>query len=330
MSRGEQLLSKTSVGEVFTGFVLVRSRELRTRRDGPPYLRLELADRSGRVFANIWDDADETYSLLTEGSIIKVQGMIERFQESRVLNIRKWRTLREDDPVSLSDLLPTGTEDPERLWKRVKSMMGTLRNPYLKTLVEHFLRDDQFRADFSLAPAGKLWHHNYLGGLLEHTVAIMRLVRLLCRLYPILDRDLLLVGAFLHDIGKVGEYSTNPIIDYTDQGRLVGHIVIGAQWVSERIAQIPDFPPFLRDHLLHLILSHQGTPAQGTAIVPKTREAFILHYADEIDSKMDAIRRIVDSREGDERWKFVKLLDRHIFVDFPKDGENPPPFREMS
>ncbi|MFN3822237.1 MAG: 3'-5' exoribonuclease YhaM family protein, partial [bacterium] len=309
------------VGEVFTGFVVVRGRELRSRKDGQPFLKLELGDRSGRVFAVIWENGEEIYHDLPEGSIIKVQGLMEQYQENRILNIRRWRKKRDDEPIPIGELLARSNQDPQKQWERLEGMLKTIRQPHLRTLIDRFLSDPEFKARFSRAPAGKLWHHNTIGGLLEHTVSLMRLVRYLGRLYPEVDRELLLVGAFLHDIGKIEELATDPIIDYTDSGRLIGHIVLGAEKVARLIATIPDFPGDQRDHLLHLILSHQGSPSQGSPVVPKTREAFLLHFADEIDSKMGAFQRLSASREDEERWKFVKLLDRHLYLGETKESD---------
>lgn len=319
----ERLLRDTPVGEVFTGFVVVKSRELRSRKDGQPFLKLELGDRSGRAFAIIWDGAEEAYPNLPEGSIIKVQGMMEQYQESRILNIRRWRKKRDDEFISGEELIARSAQDPQKQWERLEGMLKSgIRQPHLRTLVERLLSDPEFKANFSRAPAGKLWHHNTIGGLLEHTVSLMRLVRYLGRLYPEVDRELLLLGAFLHDIGKIEELAISPVIDYTDSGRLIGHIVIGAEKVANLIATIPEFPPEQRDHLLHLILSHQGSPSQGSPVVPKTREAFLLHYADEIDAKMGAFQRLSLSGGDEERWKFVKLLDRHLYLGERKESDD--------
>ncbi len=190
--------------------------------------------------------------------------------------------------------------------------MAGFTNPHLKSLLEELFADREFVAAFLRAPAGKLWHHNRIAGLIQHTAAVCRLCSILARMYPEVDRELLIAGAILHDIGKIEEFHYDTAIDYTDRGRLVGHIVIGAQRTAQRAAQISGFPPELLDSLLHLILSHQGE--HGSPVLPATREAFLLHFADQIDAKMDALRRITGTMAAGEQWKFVKLLDRFLFL----------------
>ena len=312
-----RLLKEHLAGEVFTGFAILQNITLRTKRDGGSYLAVEFVDRSGRLQGNIWEEAERLSREFEPGQVVKLKGLVEEYEGRRKLNVRQIRPARADDGVDASTFLPSIDGDPAELLEQVNRLVAKVKNPYLAKLLSSFFSDPRFSSLYSRAPAGKLWHHNRLGGLLEHSLSLARLVRRMARHYPEVDHDLLLTGALLHDIGKVEELRYDTFFDYTDRGRLVGHITLGAQWTADRAAKIEGFPPDLLDRVMHLILSHQGE--HGSPVQPMTREAFLLHYADEIDSKMDALKRIVDE-PGTGRWRFVKLLDRWIDTG-TEDGE---------
>jgi len=299
------------VGESFTGYFVIRRKELRTKKDGGFYLALEFGDRTGRLSGNIWEDPERLYHELQDGAVVKLQGYIENYRESKQVAVKRLRPVRPEEELTPEMFIPRSQSEPEENLARLQKLISLVKNPDLKRLLESFFTDEAFISAFLRAPGGKLWHHNRLGGLLEHTLALTKLVRLLGRLYTDIDRDLLMSGAILHDIGKVEEYRFETHIDYTDRGRLVGHIPLGAQWVAARSASLENFPPALLDQVMHLVLSHQAE--HGSPVQPAMKEAFLLHYADQIDSKMDALRRISEE-PGGGRWKFVKLLDRFIDV----------------
>ncbi len=304
-----RLLKEHLSGEIFTGFALLQAIAVKSKRDGGSYLTVEFIDRSGRMQGNIWEDAERLSRQFEPGQVVKIKALVEEFEGRKKLNVRQIRPAKPDDEVDASAFLPIIEGDPAELLLRFKGIIKTIKNPYLSQLLTSFFEDEKFVTAFSRAPAGKLWHHNRLGGLLEHTLSLTRLVRRLARHYPEIDRDLLLTGAMLHDIGKIEELKYDSFFDYTDRGRLVGHITLGAQWTTLRASRIENFPPDLLDLVIHLILSHQGE--HGSPVQPMTREAFLLHYADEIDAKMDALKRITNE-PGTGRWRFVKLLDRWI------------------
>ncbi len=306
-------------GEIFTGFALLQAIAVRIKRDGGSYLAVEFGDRSGRLQGNIWEDAERLFREFKIGQVVKLKGLVEEFEGRRKLNVKQIRATTPQDGVDPSTFLPSIDEDPEVLFSQFKQLIKSISNPFLQKLLEAFFDDEKIATAFSRAPAGKLWHHNRLGGLLEHTLSLTRLVRRLARHYPDVDRDLLMAGAMLHDIGKLEELRYDSLFDYTDRGRLVGHITLGAQWTTQRAASIEGFPPELLDKILHLILSHQGE--HGSPVQPMFREAFLLNYADEIDSKMDALKRISEE-PGSGRWRFVKLLDRWIDTGEEGDGRD--------
>jgi 3'-5' exoribonuclease len=212
--------------------------------------------------------------------------------------------------------VPVVETDRQVLWQNFRKMIDSLANPYLLSLLRRIFDDDTFAKKFIEAPGGKLWHHNYLGGLMEHTLNIATICDRLAKVYPAIDRDLVVAAALVHDIGKIESYTFGPNFDYTDAGRLLGHIVIGSQMVAEKINEFPEFPKELAMKLQHLILSHQGKLEQASPVEPMTREAFILYHADEIDSKLNAFERInKDERPAGAKWsKFVNLLGRYLYL----------------
>ena len=317
MAKSRQHLRDYEAGESFTGFFVLRSRELRTRRDGAPYLVLEFGDCSGRLFGNIWDDAERIYRDFETGRIVKMEATIESYKGTNQVAVKRIRNVVPEDEVDNSDFIEATTIDVEKAYAKLCRIVDVLKNEHLQELLQIFLNDPEFEKSFKQAPGGKLWHHNRIGGLIEHTMAVLRLCRMMSRFYPEADGDILVAGAILHDIGKIEEYRYETAIDYTERGRLVGHITIGASWVREKATTVEGFPPETLDRLIHLILSHQGELEHGSPVQPSTREAFLLHFADLIDSKMDALSRIRRKIPDDERWTFVKLLQRYIDVGEP-------------
>jgi len=305
-----KFLKDLQVGDSFIGFYVLRKKELRSRRDGAPYLHLEFGDRSGRLRANLWDDAERLYHELEEEGIIKLQGMVETYQGQPQIAVKRLRRAQPDDEFNADDFLPISSLDARTALSLTRAYIRRVKNPYLNRLLEDFFSDEGFVNSFLRAPGGKLWHHNRIGGLAEHTLAVAKLCRIHSRLYPYIDEDLLITGALLHDIGKIEEYRCDTLIEYSDRGRFVGHIVIGAQWVQERLGRLEGFPPELADRLQHLILSHQAE--FGSPVQPATREAFLLHYADQVDAKLDALKRIREGAADDSKWIWEPLLDRHL------------------
>lgn len=313
-----KLLLEFDVGDVFTGFFVLKSKEMRFRKNGAPYVVIEIGDKSGRLKGNIWDEATDIFPRLPVDEVVKVQAQLETYQNTRQITVRQIRAARSDDRFDLSLLIAVTEIDVEKALARMLALIDRFQDQHLQRLLRDILTDESIRTQYLRAPAGKLWHHNRIGGLIEHTLGVVRLCRVMTRLYPRLNRDLLLSGAILHDIGKIEELRYRYAIDYTDRGRLVGHIVLGTRIIFEKTAQIEGFPPETRDQLLHLVLSHQGE--FGTPVQPATPEAFALYYADELDSKMDAFERIKKKLPEGEKWTWVNLLNRWMTF-----GEKDPP-----
>ena len=303
------------IGRQFTGFCIVRKKETRYKSSGEAYLHLELGDSSGRLNAKLWNDVAKFDKMLEVGKIIKIRAAVQKFQDRKELKISNLRNVKPDDNVDLKQLLPKSNKDIPTLRNHFFEHIGGIQNQDLKKLLSVIFSDDEFAEQFFISPAGKLWHHNYLYGMLEHVVAMLDIAVVIQNHYPEVNMDLLKSGIILHDIGKMTGYDANGFVDYTDKGRLLGHIVIGYEIISQRIGEIENFPAELRDQLLHMLLSHQGKLEQGSPVVPSTIEAVILHYINELDSKTNALSRIIESDilPGSKWSKFIPLLDRFVY-----------------
>jgi 3'-5' exoribonuclease len=273
----------------------------------------------------MWEGVEEASKELTEGDIVKVQGLLGSYQRERQLTITRLRKAAPEE-IALEDYLPRSAQDPAVLLARLREAVDGIREPHLTRLLRDLLADEAFAAAFSAAPAAKSIHHAVLGGLLEHTVSVVGLCRLLADYYPVADRDLLLAAAMLHDVGKVRELTWDRVFDYTDAGRLLGHITLGALLVEERIRTIPDFPEDVAQRLLHCILSHHGELEWGSPRRPKTLEALVLHYAEDLDGKVNSFLSFAQSHPDPQRpgWtQFNKALDRYLYFGRAEAAEPP-------
>ena len=314
------MISELKSGQKFIDFFVLRHKEMRTKRDSTEkYLSLELGDASGRIFGSLWNDVSAMNASLQEGQIVKVRGVVIDWHGKTHLSVDKIRCANKADNVDIDKFLPSSKESPERLLKQLAAFIKDVDNPFLKQLLDAVFKNAEIKAQLLKTPGGKLWHHCYTGGLLEHTIMVVRTCRSLAAQYDKLNRSLLIAGAMLHDIGKIIEFSSNGYFDYSDEGRLHGHISIGFHIVSGWIEQIEGFPPDLKNELLHLILSHQGAREHGSPVTPMTREALILNCADELDAKMGAFERIYNHEyEPGKKWSnYVNLMDRFFYF-----GEN--------
>jgi 3'-5' exoribonuclease len=317
-------------GETITAFFIIRKIQFKTKRDGAPYLLFEFGDSTGRISATLWDNVKDVYNILKLGDIVKVKGSVLTYQDSLQLSIDKIRKTDTSDNIDIQRFIPKGKIDINRLFEQLLEKIESVGNAELKRLLHRIFKDPYWIQAFKEAPGGKLWHHAYMGGLLEHTMAVVTVCETMARLYRMVDRDLLVTGALLHDIGKIDEYGySQGFIDFTDEGRLWGHISIGAQQIRTLIEEMEKnegFSPELKRQLIHLILSHQGELEHGSPVLPATMEAIILYYSDEMDSKSNAIKHIIErDSHPDRRWsQYVHLLDRFIYLS-PSDKHDDSP-----
>jgi 3'-5' exoribonuclease len=309
-------LNAVTPGDTIQGFYILRKVELRSTRDGRPYLSMELSDRSGRCPAKVWEGADSIAKEMVEGEVAKIRGVVQEYQGLKDLKVEKIRMATDRDPVDPRKLLRASTADLEALYQRLLEVIFSLEDPHLKRLLQAIFGDETIRDKFSRAPGGKGWHHAVFGGLLEHTVGVVELCLWLAERYPNVEGEVLVAGALLHDIGKVEELGGRWAIDYTDEGRLIGHITQGAILVDRAMQDMEDFPQDVRMKVLHLILSHHGEKGLGAPVVPQTLEAQILYFADQLDSQINAWQHIIErDKDGQRTWSsYVKLIERFLYL----------------
>ena len=275
--------------KVITSSFVVVSKQVKPKKSGEPYLALVLGDRSGQLEAKMWDNVEEVLDAFDADDFIKVKGLINRYKNRFQLTVHKLRRLG-DSEIDFADYLPKTNKNIEELWKTLVDFVAGFQNPHLKALVQSFMADPEIADSYRNAPAAKTLHHAYIGGLLDHVVSLFRACDLVCRNYPQVNRDLVLAGAFLHDIGKIHELTYNRSFSYTTRGQLLGHMVIELEMLQARLAAIPDFPVELKTLLEHLIISHHGEYEFGSPKLPMFPEALLLHYMDDLDSKMESMR----------------------------------------
>jgi 3'-5' exoribonuclease len=298
--------------QTITSFFLVCEKEIRSTREGKAYLRLELSDRSGSIEARMWDRFEDSAGAIRRDDIIKVQARVEAYRNRMQLALDRLR-LAEPAEVDLADYFPCTKEDVEKLYAELQACAASISNPWLRRLTEDVLNDPAVASKLKRAPAAKMMHHAYLGGLLEHIVSLCGLCRVVAARYPEIDEGFLLAGSILHDIGKIDELSYERSLGYTTSGQLLGHIVMEIETVSKRIDAIPNFPVELKTLIQHMLISHHGQYAFGSPKLPMFREALLLHYLDDLDSKMAAMRAVFASDKGDGEWtERSSALDRRL------------------
>lgn len=283
--------------QTITSFFVVAMKQVKSKKSGELYLSLMLADRSGQIQANMWDNVSDTISAFDQDDFVKVKGVIHKYNGRWQLTIHKMRRLG-DGEIDYSDYLPKTSKDVEQLWQTLVNYVATFENPWLKSLLEEFLADQAIVSAYKTAPAAKSLHHAFVGGLLDHVVSLFNMCDLAVRNYPQVNRDLLLSGAFLHDIGKLHELAYQRSISYTTKGQLLGHMIIELGMLHEKIQRVPGFPDELRVLLEHMIISHHGQYEFGSPKLPMFPEALLLHYLDDLDSKMESMRAQFE-READ-------------------------------
>ncbi len=315
----EQVRERDIVETVF----LVRDKTLAMAKNGKPYLTLKLMDRTGEIEGRVWDDADHIATLFAKDDFISVRGKASVYLGKMQLIVQDLVRLDESQ-VDLSDFLPVSRFPIPELQERLKAKVRSIREAHFRKLMELFIDDKEFLDRYSSAPAAKSMHHVFLGGLLEHSLAVSDLADDVCKRYPDLNRDLLLLGAFLHDVGKVAELSYSRSFDYTDEGKLLGHIMLGVEMVDAKIRQIDSFPPTDAVLLKHLLLSHHGQYEYGSPKRPKTLEAIVLNFLDDLDSKINGVQSHIDKTvSADSAWTpYHRLYDRYFYAGENGAGQN--------
>ena len=303
-------------GQAVEDIFMVKEMSRAETRSGKPYLIMTLMDRSGDMAGRLWENADALIGLCEPGNLVEISAQAQEYRGSLQLKIDTIRQV-DKDAVDPSLFIQSSRKNIADMAREIHSLAVSLKNPFCKKLLLEFFDDNDFFNEFQKAPAAKHMHHAYLGGLLEHTLAVSQMAEMLSGFYPALDRELLLAGALLHDIGKIKEFAfgTYPF-DYTDKGRLMGHLVLGAEMIQEKINTLPGFPEDLSTRLQHLVLSHHGRYEFGSPCLPMVSEAFVLNFLDDLDAKLNFMGRLEEqTTEPGYQWTdFQRTLERFLFV----------------
>ncbi|MDP2689519.1 MAG: HD domain-containing protein [Deltaproteobacteria bacterium] len=307
-----------------SGSFLVTKKEAGVSKSGKPYLVLRLMDSTGELEARVWESADELGKRFEKNDVVDVKGFAVAYQNSVQVNVSSI-SARAEGEYSLSDFLPSSGKDPAEMLSRVDAVIAGVEDANIKGLLAAVFNDPAVRERFATAPAAKAMHHPYLGGLIEHALSICGLVEKVSSHYGAgINRDLLYAGALLHDIGKIYELSYKRSFEYTDEGRLLGHITMGIELIDEKLRDLKDFPRELAVRLKHMLLSHHGHLEFGSPKRPKTIEAIILYYLDDMDAKVNTVQALVlDGRDGAAWTPYQRIFERYIYK-----GQSAPPQAE--
>ncbi|MFH1877436.1 MAG: HD domain-containing protein [Candidatus Omnitrophota bacterium] len=309
----KKFISEMQVNEKVDSVFILRKKNLKLTKYDKPYLELSLQDKTGRIEGRLWDNADKFNDSVETGDAVRVQGAVDKFKEEKQLKVdfiekADDRSFRYEDMVRV-------VENREGLYTRIKGYLDNLKNPWIKKLAKSYTDDEDLIGLFMDGLGGKSWHNAYIGGLMEHTYEVMFIADQVCVLYPEADRDITLLGSFIHDIGKVYELDSRNL-EYTIAGGLLGHIPIGHRILIEKIKSIPAFPEDLSMRIEHIILSHHGEYEQQSPVLPKTLEATIVYQTDELVSQTNAIKEIqlTQAEEGKAWSNFVAIKNRKYYI----------------
>ncbi|MCP5048503.1 MAG: HD domain-containing protein [bacterium] len=317
--KGEKkLIQDLGVGDRTDSYYKILSVDKRTKKDGNPYLSLMLMDKTGKIAAKVWNDAEIHYKTIQPGEVYRVSGSVNEFMNRKEIKVTGISVITSSDPgFDKADFVEEAEFDTDPLFDQ---MMGTMRehivSPHLLKLLDFFVED--YGEKFKVHYGAQKIHHAYLGGLMDHTYSMMK-VAIFCADHYELDKELLLIGVLFHDFGKVYEFSVEPVVDMTFEGGLLGHLVIGVTKFNELTARISGFPEDLSVKIRHLIVSHHGEKEYGSPEVPKIPEAFVLHIIDLLDSKLKIVEEAVKGSETKGLYSdYIHTLGRRLYVP-PKD-----------
>ncbi len=309
-------IAQVRPGQIVSGLFCVASKSVRQTKTGAAFISMTLMDNSGSIEARVWDRVRELEGLFEKGDIIHIQAEVVEFNGQCQFKVNDLSALGADKRVDPAMFLPVAPIDLDGAWKQCEKAISRIENPEFKRVLEELFSEPETREAFCQAPAAKKMHHAYIGGLLEHSLNVLRLSEQICRLYVQLDKDLMIAASICHDIGKIREFSWHrPPIDYTDQGRLLGHIVMGIQMLEKAI-DTSRLNPGSRNLLAlkHVILSHHGQKEFGSPVLPMTEEALVFHMIDDLDAKLNFLNSL-KKEDGEPSWTdFQRLFERYFFL----------------
>jgi 3'-5' exoribonuclease len=294
---------------------MVADKQIRKKKDGEDYCTVTLQDREGNIEGVIWTEVYRSAGSFGKGDFVMVEGDVSGYKGSRQLTITSLKRIEDIRDIDYSDYIKTTRKDIDGMFNEINGYIAQIKNSYVKKLLDLFFCDEKFVEDFKNSTAAVQYHHAFKGGLLEHTLAVIKICDAAFKIYSNLNYDLLISGAILHDIGKIKEYRTTLTTDVTDEGKLLGHITIGYGWVLEKIKQIDGFPEDLKNRLLHIILSHHGHKEFGSPRRPKIMEAFIVYHADHMDADIGGYSIALEGNKDGNDWSdYVKNFERSVLL----------------
>ena len=309
-----QYVNMLQEGDHLNDYFVAARKDLRIKQDGGKFLGMVFKDKTGEIGGVLWNNAADVARLFEVGDVVHVRGPVSNYQNRLQVRVEQVLPLNESD-YCLDDLI-NKPADADDIQQQFGAVLESVKNKHCRALIDIFWEDEKFKKEFVKAMAGKKWHHEFSGGLLYHCYEMAKIVETVCGLYPELNRDLLITAVFLHDIGKIYEMSHELAVDYTNEGKLLGHLHIGADMVQQKIAKIPEFPERLRLEILHCILSHHGELINGSPVTPRTIEAIVLHHVDNLDAQTAAFSRVIkETRDKGQEWsEYLPLIDRVIWA----------------
>ncbi len=329
-----------AVGETFNDLLMVKSARMGETRAGKPYLVLNLGDRSGEISGPVWENAEAYQDICVSGAVVRVKGQVQTYNEKLQLKIDNV-SAADEQSYEMEAFIASSHRGAETMQDELRELISTVQNSFLRKLLERLFVQGDTGKIYRQSPAAKGIHHAYMGGLLEHSLSMAKVALMLAGHYEGIDSDLLVAGALLHDIGKTVELqNATGVIDYTDTGRLKGHLVIGCEMIGREAEHIKGFPGDLLAQLQHLVLSHHGRQEFGSPVVPMTAEALLLSFIDDMDAKMNLVeqlRRKVKS-DGMQWSEYQRSLERYLLLkpladqqeETPSRVEEPAPNKQRS
>ena len=311
----KQFIAEMNIGEMVDSTFIVSEKLVKKKKNGEDYCTVTFQDRSGTAEGVIWTEVFLASRDFAEGDLVEVKGILKEYRGSKQLIVNSLHKIKQDEGIDLSDYIKSTSKDKEVMFKEVLGFIGSMDNKHLKQLLGLFMDDEKFVESYKTSTAAVKYHHAYQGGLLEHSLNVAKICDKMTGIYDNLNRDLLIAGAILHDVGKIKEYSSGVNLKITNRGRLLGHITIGYGWVLEKISEVNGFPTDLSDRLLHIILSHHGHLEYGSPKRPKILEAFIVYHADHLDGDIGGFNIILENTSDENDWsEYVKNFERPIYV----------------
>jgi 3'-5' exoribonuclease len=309
-----QTIASLKEGDWVEEIYLVTSKQVSTAKNGVTYLSLKLADKTGEIDGRLWDNADEVAGKFDREDFVRIKGIASNYQGSMQIKMKTLEKV-DDSRVDIASFLESSSRNVDDMVRELKAISASVQNGHLRQLMNAFLNDPVFMESFKRVPAAKTLHHNYIGGLLEHVLELIILARDLAKHFPSVDVELLTVGAFLHDIGKVRELTVKKSIGYTTEGRLLGHISLGYEMITEKANAIPGFPRELSMLLKHIMLSHHGEYEFGSPKRPKIQEAIIINYLDDLSAKINNFQATLKKENvaAGEWTGFSKMHERYLY-----------------